>query len=181
MAKEEEEKDKPEELQAYVTLMTKHQGRLHIFIRSLLPGSPDVEDVLQNTNVVLWKKRAEFKHGTNFLAWAFKISRYQVMCQHSRNKRDGKLVFSDKFLEYVADSAPTNRSYSQILAALDRCLAGLSPSQREIVDARYEAGQSLEQHANKTGRSAGSLRTSLHRIRDSLKSCIKNTLPEQPE
>jgi DNA-directed RNA polymerase specialized sigma24 family protein len=67
------EKDNPEELQAYVTLMTKHQSRLRVFIRSLLPGSPDVEDVLQNTNVVLWQKRTEFEHGRNFLAWADRI------------------------------------------------------------------------------------------------------------
>ncbi len=48
-----------------------------------------VDDVLQNTNVVLWTKRNEFKHGTNFLAWAFNIARYQVKHQHGRNKRDG--------------------------------------------------------------------------------------------
>ncbi len=173
------EKNKPEELQAYVTLMTSNQGRLRVFIRSLLPGSPDVDDVLQNTNIVLWTKRGEFKHGTNFLAWAFKITRLQVMSQHKRNKRDGKLVFSDRFLEYLVESAPTNRPYNRILDALDRCLARLSPSQRNIVNARYERGQSLEQHAEKTGRSAGSLRIKLHRIRESLKGCIKNTLSEE--
>ena len=173
------EKDKPEELQAYVALMTKHQGRLRVFIRSLLPGSPDVDDVLQNTNVVLWTKRSEFTHGTNFLAWAFKITRLQVLSQHKRNKRDGKLVFSDQFLEYVAESAPADRPYNRILTALESCLSRLSPSQREIVDARYERGQSLEQHAETVGCSAGSLRTSLHRIRESLKGCIQNTLTEE--
>ncbi|MFT6793064.1 MAG: RNA polymerase sigma-70 factor (ECF subfamily) [Rubritalea sp.] len=170
------EKDKPEELQAYITLMTKNQGRLRVFIRSLLPGSPDVDDVLQNTNIVLWTKRKEFTHGTNFLAWAFKITRFQVLSQHKRNKRDGKLVFSDKFLEYVAESTPIDRPYSRILSALERCLARLSPSQRKIVDARYERGQSLEQYAEKMGCSAGSLRISLHRIRASLQTCIKKTL-----
>ncbi len=173
------EKDKPEELQAYVTLMTRHQGRLRVFIRSLLPGSPDIEDVLQNTNVVLWQKHEEFEHGTNFLAWAFRITRYQVMSQHSRNKRDGKLVFSDKFLEHYAETANTDQSYDQILNALDQCLGKLSPSQRKIVDARYETGQSIEQLANDNDCTAGSLRTSLHRIRESLKNCIKNTLSDQ--
>ena len=35
------EKEHPEDLQAYVTLMTEHQGNLRAFIVSLLPGSPD--------------------------------------------------------------------------------------------------------------------------------------------
>ena len=173
------EKDKPNELQAYVTLMTRHQGRLRVFIRSLLPGSPDVEDVLQNTNVVLWQKRTEFEHGTNFLAWAFRITRYQVMSQHSRNKRDGKLVFSDKFLEHYAETTDTDRSHNQILNALDQCLGKLSPTQRKIVDARYETGQTIEQLASDNQCTAGSLRTSLHRIRESLKNCVKNTLSDQ--
>lgn len=174
-------KDKPEELQAYVTLMTRNQGRLRVFICSLLPGSPNVDDVLQNTNVVLWTKRNQFKHGTNFLAWAFRITRYQVMSQYKRNKRDGKLVFSDQFLEYVADSAPSGRPYNQILDTLDSCLAKLSPLERDIVNARYESDQSIEQHSGKTGRSAGSLRINLHRIRETLKRCIHKTLTEQPE
>jgi len=173
------EKDKPEELQAYVTLMTKNQARLRVFICSLLPGSPNVDDVLQNTNVVLWTKRNEFKIGTNFLAWAYKITRFQVMSQHSRNKRDGKIVFSDQFLEFVADSTPADRPYNQTLDTLDSCLAKLSPLERDIVNARYERDQSLEQHAGKTGRSAGSLRINLHRIRETLKRCIHKTLAQQ--
>jgi RNA polymerase sigma-70 factor (ECF subfamily) len=174
------EKDKPEELQTYVTLMTRNQGRLRVFICSLLPGSSDVDDVLQNTNVVLWTKRNEFQHGTNFLAWAFKITRYQVMSQHSRNKRDGKLVFSDLFLEYVADSTPSARPYNQILDTHDTSLAKLSPLERDIVNARYERGQSLEQHAGKTGRSSGRLSINLLRISETLNSCILHTLAEQP-
>jgi hypothetical protein len=34
-------KEDPGELQAYVKLMTEHQGNLRAFIVSLMPGSPD--------------------------------------------------------------------------------------------------------------------------------------------
>lgn len=54
-------KDDPVALQAYVTLMTKHQANLRAFIVSLMPGSRDVDDVLQDTNAVLWQKRARFE------------------------------------------------------------------------------------------------------------------------
>ena len=40
----------PGDLQAYVKLMTEHQGNLRAFIVSLMPGSPDVPDVLQEPN-----------------------------------------------------------------------------------------------------------------------------------
>ncbi|MFM1560763.1 MAG: hypothetical protein ACKJSK_15730 [Roseibacillus sp.] len=50
-------KEDPGELQAYVKLMTEHQGNLRAFIVSLMPGSPDVGDVLQESNAALWEKR----------------------------------------------------------------------------------------------------------------------------
>jgi len=171
-------KKNPEDLQVYVTLLVEHQDRLRAYIYTLLPGSPDVGDVLQNTNAVLWQKQNQFKLGTNFLAWAFNIARYQVKHQHGRNKRDGKLVFSDHLLERIADSAPTDSPKSRLLDALECCMAKLSSDQRKTVLARYTHGQSLEQHATDLGCSAGSLRTSLHRIRNSLKLCVENTLSE---
>ena len=174
-------KEHPDSLQAYVTLLVEHQDRLRAYIYTLLPGSQDVSDVLQNTNAVLWQKREKFEHGTNFLAWAFNIARYQVKHQHGRNKRDGKLVFSDELLDHIATSTPTDNPRNRLLDALDGCMGRLGDSQRKIVLARYTRGQSLEQHAEALGCSAGSLRTSLHRIRESLKKCVETTLSTRPK
>jgi RNA polymerase sigma-70 factor (ECF subfamily) len=174
-----DKKENPEELQVYVALLVEHQDRLRAYIYTLLPGSQDVSDVLQNTNAVLWQKRKQFTHGTNFLAWAFNIARFQVKHQHGRNKRDGRLVFSDQLLEHIADTAPTDNPRNRLLDALERCMAKLSGDQQKIVQARYTYGESLEQHAENLGCTAGSLRTSLHRIRDSLKRCVENTQTEQ--
>ena len=166
-------------LQAYVTLMTKHQANLRSFIVSLMPGSQEVEDVLQNTNAVLWQKRGRFKQGTNFLAWAFKIARYEVMCQRNRTKRDGLIVFTDELLDVLTEMGPFEQSNEEVLAALDECLAKLGDGQRDLVEARYTPGRSLEQHAATVGRSPGSLRIALLRIRAILKDCIKTTLSAQ--
>jgi RNA polymerase sigma-70 factor (ECF subfamily) len=172
-------KENPQDLQNYVTLLVEHQDRLRAFIYSLLPGCQDVGDVLQNTNAVLWQKRRRYEHGTNFLAWAFSIARYQVKHHHGRIKRDGKIVFSDQVIERIANSAPTNNRQSRLLDALEQCMSKLSDDQRKIVQARYTAGQSLEQLAKNLGRSAGSLRISLYRLRDNLKYCVENTMMDQ--
>ncbi len=172
-------KENPDDLQAYVNLLVEHQDRLRAYIYTLIPGSQYVGDVLQNTNAVLWQKRKQFEHGTNFLAWAFNIARYQVKHQHGRDKRDGRLVFSDQLLERIGESAPTESPRNRLLDALDLCMAKLSGDQQKIVHARYTHGKSLEQYAKELGRTAGSLRTSLHRIRDALKICVENTISEQ--
>jgi RNA polymerase sigma-70 factor (ECF subfamily) len=172
-------KENPDDLQAYVNLLVEHQDRLRAYIYTLIPGSQHVNDVVQNTNAVLWQKREKFEHGTNFLAWAFNIARYQVKHQHGRDKRDGRLVFSDQLLERIGESTPTDSPRNRLLDALDRCMAKLSDDQQNIIQARYTHGKSIEQHAKELERTSGSLRTSLHRIRDALKICVENTLSEQ--
>jgi RNA polymerase sigma-70 factor (ECF subfamily) len=60
----------------FASLITSSQQRLYAYIRSLLDNSASAWDVLQETNVVLWKKQAEFQMGTNFDAWAFTVARF---------------------------------------------------------------------------------------------------------
>lgn len=172
------ESGKADELQYFVKLMIELQPNLRAFIVSLMPGSQDVADVLQETNAALWQKRNRFEAGSNFNGWAFQIARYEVMRQRARTKRLQRLVFSDELLETLADTdlpkGPDTR-----LAALDHCLNKLSDTQRKLVHARYTPGSSLEKHAAETGRSPGSLRMALLRIRDVLKDCITKTLAEK--
>ncbi|MBT8036428.1 MAG: sigma-70 family RNA polymerase sigma factor [Verrucomicrobiae bacterium] len=173
-----DKKENSEKLNTYVALLVEHQDRLRAYIYTQLPGSSNVSDVLQNTNAVLWQKREKFKPGTNFLAWAFQIARFQIKQQHGRNKRDGKLVFSDELLEHIAESSPTDSPQNRLLEALEGCMAKLTGSQRKIILARYTRGQSLEQLAQTRGCTAGSLRISLHRLRESLRKCVENSLSD---
>lgn len=166
----------PQSLQTYVQLMTQHQGALRAFIVSLMPGLPDVGDVLQETNLVLWQKHDQFKEGSNFLAWAFTIARYEVMHQRDRVKRNGGQTFSEPLIDIL--SAPTEEVHSDDtkLVALEHCMGKLSKSQRELISHRYSAGKSLESLANEKSQSPGALRVSLFRVRAALKNCIEKQL-----
>jgi RNA polymerase sigma-70 factor (ECF subfamily) len=171
--------DRGASLQEYVSLIAKNQWALRGFILSLMPGSPDVDDVLQETNLVLWEKRKRFKAGSNFLAWATATARFQVMRHRDIAKRSRTLPFSDEFIHDLADKAAPDHSKTALLAALDRCLEKLSEKQRLLVTVRYTRGCSLKEHAAKSGTSAEVLRVTLHRIRHALRRCIQDTLDRQ--
>jgi RNA polymerase sigma-70 factor (ECF subfamily) len=168
-----------ESLREYVSLIAQHQWALRGFILSLMPGSPDIDDVLQETNIVLWEKRKRFQDGSNFLAWATTIARFQVMRYRNIAKRYRALPFSDEFLHDLADKVVPDNPKTKLLAALDRCLEKLSEKQRRLVTARYTPGNSLEDHAATLGTSAEVLRVTLYRIRHVLKRCIEETLEGQ--
>ncbi len=168
------------QLQEFVRELTASQGRIRAFIVSLMPGSPDVADVLQETNLTLWKSRERYTLGTNFIAWALTVARLEVLHQRDRSKRLGRLVLSEKLMDVLADEAPEHPPHETYLVALESCMSKLSETQREIIDARYQPKLSLEIHARLTGRNPGALRAALLRIRSLLKDCIESSIQSTP-
>lgn len=166
----------PENLQEFIKLLTEHQGSLRAFIVSLMPGSPDVADVLQETNVVLWQKRRHFKIGTNFVAWSFQIARYEVHRQRDRTRRNQKIMFSEELVNILGEDDVSCPQDEKLHEALDTCLKKLGPNQRALIEERYTPGRSIEDYASRSGRTAGSLRIALFRVREALRRCVEQTL-----
>ena len=81
-------------LQDFVSKMTASQGDLRAFITSLMPGNPDVEDVLQETNIKLWQERGKYDPAREFCPWAPTIAKFEVLHYRSRTKKNRRLVFS---------------------------------------------------------------------------------------
>jgi RNA polymerase sigma-70 factor (ECF subfamily) len=161
-----------------VQLLIQNQSALRGFIISLIPGSPDVEDVLQDTNVILWEKIETFKPGTDFRAWAFTVAKNVTMAHLRKVKRDRSPSISEELINAVASTwfAREVADPSDREIALDRCLAELSDADREIVNARYHAHGGLEAYSSRVGRSGASLRVSLFRIRAKLRECVRRRL-----
>lgn len=166
------------QLQEFVTELTANQGRIRAFIVTLMPGSTDVGDVLQETNLVLWKSRDRFRPGSNFLAWAFTIARLEVLHQRTRDKRHKRMLLSDELLDLLAAEIPMVDDHEAYLNALEACKAKLPIHQRALIESRYQPGQSLEEHARQTGKNPSALRVALMRIRIALRECIEKSLDQ---
>ena len=63
----------------FVTQITKVQRQLHAFILSMVWNPAEAEDVLQETNLVLWEKAAEYDPSRPFLPWAMRFAQFQAM------------------------------------------------------------------------------------------------------
>lgn len=174
-----EESELANTLQEFVTLLTKNQSRIRSFIVALMPGNPDVGDVLQETNLVLWKSRDRFQPGTNFRAWAFTVARLEILHYRARTKRSNRILLSEELLDLITEEMPKTDDHETYLNALETCKAKLPEKQRELITVRYHPDHSLEQLAQQTGRKASALRVALLRIRTTLRQCIEKSLTQR--
>ena len=163
---------------AFVSELTAHQGVLHAFLVSLLPGSPDVDDVLQRTNVVLWEKRGTFQAGTNFKAWALAVAYWEVRARLTERKRGDWLVIDDELAQAILHrfAEVPARPPGAAVSAVRSCLGKLADPDRLLVLSHHQHGKSLRECGRIFNRSPNSLSVSLVRIRAALRICVKAQL-----
>ena len=161
----------------FVSQIARYQSALHAYIISLMPGMDGVDDVLQETNLVLWEKRRTFEPGSNFRAWACAIARFRVMGHRRKLARQGFQLFDDDLAEQLATECEAEpEELSERVHALEHCLGHLQEKERALIEFRYFSDSQLEEYAAQCGRPVESLRVSLFRIRAALKKCITGEL-----
>jgi RNA polymerase sigma-70 factor, ECF subfamily len=159
----------------FVQLLTKHQSRLFAYIFSLIGNHAHAEDVLQETNAVLWQKRDQFQAGTAFSAWALKTAYLQIMASRQKRVRE-KLVFDSPLIQEMSRAAEQQMEHSEERrGALKQCMEKLSPRHRELVLRRYSAGASIDGIGQELGLSADAVKQALYRARAALIECIKRS------
>ncbi len=143
---------------------------------SLIPNWADAEDVLQQANLVLWKKFGQFRGGTDFFAWASRIVYLESKDLRKRQLR-ALVRFGDEFLEQIADEAvEMGDEMADRERVLGDCVATLRPDERELLRLRYEGGGDAQGIADALGRSVEAIYTALSRVRRKLVECVDRKL-----
>jgi RNA polymerase sigma-70 factor (ECF subfamily) len=163
----------------FVRLFVSHEGRLRAFIRSLLPTWADVDEVMQETSLVAWRKFGRFERGTSFMAWAATIARFEALDHLRRCGRD-RLVFSTTVVDLLAaETLAETDALERERSALDRCLTKLDDPQRELLLLSYQPGARLHEVAARAGRSVQGHYKSVQRLRARLLECIEGELKRE--
>lgn len=164
----------------FIALLTGNQSRLFAYVLSLLGDRQQAQDVMQETNIVLWRKAAQFRPGTNFGAWMLKVAYYQVMEHRRKMNKQAIFIADDQFLSELAEEAVEGcEALERQQAALRTCLRRLPDRQRDIVRRRYTEGASIKAVAEQLGIAASAIKQTLFRARCSLIDCVRFRLKEQ--
>ena len=77
---------------------------MFLFILAQAPNPVEAEEILQETNLVIWRKSHTYREGTNFYAWGCRIAVLEVLKFRDRRRRQA-VILSDAFVEAIAREA----------------------------------------------------------------------------
>ena len=161
--------------QEFMHLYVANERRICGFIFTLIHDWSATEDILQETAQIMWSKFDQFERGTDFVAWALRIARYQVMDYWKR--QDSRTSFDKKLIEELAQQAQDHigRREDRRHEALKRCLEKLSKRDRHLIEMRYALDTTIQNIADRLGWHTKSVYRSLKRIRWQLFHCVRRT------
>ncbi len=161
----------------FVRRLTACQSRLYGFIVSMLGDLDRAHDVLQECNVVLWQKAAEYDHDRDFVKWACGFA-YQQVLAHRRDAGRDRLVLSDAVLARMAArmSREPEEAHDVRRRALAGCMKQLRGEHQQLLWQRYGDGGSVQRIASETGKTPAAVSQILARLRRSLLECIERKL-----
>lgn len=160
----------------FVQLFSRSQRRLFLHILAQVSNPADAEEILQDTNVVIWSKFEQFQQGTNFIAWSFQIANFEVL-KFRDKRRSSRLFFTDELCDVIAREAESMHDDLDLRrAALNECLQKLRPQDRELIENRYAPGNKGKGVAEDVGRPINSVYQSFGRIRKTLYECVSRRL-----
>ncbi len=166
--------------ESFITQLTSSQMALNGYILFLTGNIDDTKDILQETNLVLWREAHSYDPARPFLPWAKRIAWFQVKTWRTCHKRS-RLVFDDELLQKVAVFAEEEPDMNLMLSALERCFEKLTASQKAVVRSRYMRDKSVQSIAAALRCTAASVSMLLFRVRDKLGRCVEKTVKAEEQ
>ncbi len=88
----------PDRDEVFISRMNAAQRQLRAFLVGLAPSATDADDVLQEVNLALWRKRDQYDPSQDYLRWAFGFAALELR-SHRRKAAQDRHWFSEATIE----------------------------------------------------------------------------------
>lgn len=172
------------DLEAFETLVTRHQHSVVGTAAKMLGGTADAEDIGQQVFMRVWKHAARYQPSAKFTTWLMTITRNLVFNELRRRRRSQQVsmdadegdTIRHQFVDEQAAAPSEEMLDSELHEAIDSAIASLPEAQRlAIVLRRYE-GMPYEEIAEVLKTSVPAVKSILFRARAELKARLKKYL-----
>lgn len=153
---------------AFETLMASHGPRIRYFVRRLATDAGEIEDLLQEIWITVWRKVPRLRDSASFRPWLYRIAR-NVVYKHQR--RSGHQPSFDA--PEITGDATEIRFDPEDVAAIHASLGRLSEPHREALTLRFLEDMSYEEMADALECPVGTVRSRIFYAKKALREIIE--------
>jgi RNA polymerase sigma factor (sigma-70 family) len=125
---------------AFESFYKSYYPRLSRFILRVTRHPESVEELIQETLLVVWEKPDRFNDTSKISTWVFGIAYHKAlksMVQQARNNHDSNI---DDLIETLGDAKANPAQHHENKDWLSRALATLPPDQRAVIELTFVHG-----------------------------------------
>lgn len=176
------------DVQAFNTLVLHHQSAVYNFAYRLLGDPATAADATQEAFIAAYQALNRFRDGS-FRAWLVHITRNKCYDALRREQRHPEPSLDEMTEErespaFMASDEATpeeQQEQSELMAAIEACLAELPLEQRETVVLRDIEEYDYAEIAQILSVSLGTVKSRLSRARGKLQTCLQGVLELLPD
>jgi RNA polymerase sigma-70 factor (ECF subfamily) len=169
--------------EAFDTLLSRHQSRIHAYILQMVKDSDLTEDIFQETFVkaIMTIRQGRYTENGKFSAWLTCIARNLIIDHFRQDKAEAAISTDDENYDVLnrrelsEDTIEDAMIDRQICLDIRRLIKQLPDLQREVLVMRYYRNLSFKEIADLTGVSIntalGRMRYALMNLRRIAKEC----------
>jgi RNA polymerase sigma-70 factor (ECF subfamily) len=162
---------------AFERLYRIYQPRLSRFVSNLVKRPSIVEEVLDDTMMVVWQTAGSFRGTSKLSTWIFAIAYRKAL--KARARWPDPVEDNDRDLQVSDDPAPdAELQRGRLREALVKAMAQLSADQRAVVDLTYFHGLGYRDIAEIVGCPIDTVKTRMFHARRRLKQALSGTLAD---
>ncbi|MBP2681255.1 MAG: polymerase sigma factor RpoE [Candidatus Krumholzibacteriota bacterium] len=148
---------------AFREIVERHHAIVFAVVRGILGDRSDVEDVMQEVFIKVYKGLGGFRGDAKLSSWIYQIARNEAL-NKARKPLATETSLDDVVIESPEESRPDAEYRRKIEREhLERCLAELHDDFRTALELRYMGEMSYEEIAETMGLPIGTVKTYIHR------------------
>lgn len=156
--------------EAFEELFELYQPRLRYYIRRLDAKTDNIDDMLQDIWLSVYRKIEKLKEPRAFPVWVYRIARNKVFGRF-RNKRIFAPLPEERVLSEIKDEPdiPTDRA-----EAIHKALDNIQPHHREVLTLCFLENLPYQQIAEIVGCGLGTVKSRIYYAKQSLRKVLES-------
>jgi RNA polymerase sigma-70 factor (ECF subfamily) len=146
----------------------RHHARIYRFLLRLTDDASLADELVSDVFFAVWRGAASFAGKSEPATWMLAIARHKAFSALERRSHERLTDAMAEAIVDPADGAEATIERDDRSAAIQACLAQLSPDHREVIDLVYYHDKSVEEVAAITGVARSTVKTRMFYARKSL-------------